>query len=136
MLTPPARTRVLVPDVAITKRHSPEFVIGTPSTYTIEVRNAGGAPTVGEVRVADAAGGPHARRRDGARVDLHRTAPLVCTRTTRSRPEPTTRRSSSSLAATRLGRAQQHGHRQRDADGDAGNNSYTELALPPSPSWT
>lgn len=49
----PARTRVLVPVVAVTKRHTPDFVIGTPATYVIEVRNAGDAPTVGEVRVTD-----------------------------------------------------------------------------------
>ncbi|MDA0184668.1 DUF11 domain-containing protein [Solirubrobacter phytolaccae] len=49
----PARTRVLVPDVAVTKRHTPDFVVGVPSTYTIEVRNAGEAPTSGEVRVSD-----------------------------------------------------------------------------------
>ena len=36
IVTAPARTRVLVPDAALTKRHTPEFVIGQPSTYTIE----------------------------------------------------------------------------------------------------
>ncbi len=51
--TAPARTRVLVPDVAITKRHTPDFVVGSPSTYSIEVNNAGDAPTSGPVTVTD-----------------------------------------------------------------------------------
>ena len=51
--TAPARTRVRVPDIAITKRHAPDFVIGVPSAYTIDVNNAGDAPTVGPVTVTD-----------------------------------------------------------------------------------
>ena len=129
VLTPPARTRVLVPDVAITKRHSPEFVIGTPSTYTIEVRNAGGAPTVGEVRVADTLpAGLHARRREPRPGG---PAP----RTARTHPDAhRPARARSRLPGDRAHHTQQLGSGALSntatvntiADGDAGNNSYTD----------
>lgn len=49
----PASTRVLVPDLAITKTHAPDLVAGQPSKYTITVRNAGDAPSAGVVTVSD-----------------------------------------------------------------------------------
>ena len=116
VLTPPARTRVLVPDVAITKRHSPDFVIGTPSTYTITVHNAGDAPTTGEVRSPTRcrrASRPGRSPRPAGRVP-HRPhwsarAPI---RSPRCRLSGDRDRGH---ATARLRRDQQHGHGQRDA---------------------
>jgi uncharacterized repeat protein (TIGR01451 family) len=41
------------PDLTITKTHVGDFTVGQPGTYTITVSNAGGAPTVGTVTMAD-----------------------------------------------------------------------------------
>ena len=51
--TAPASTRVLVPDLAIGKSHSPALSPGVPSTYTIAVSNVGDGPTAGTVTVTD-----------------------------------------------------------------------------------
>jgi uncharacterized repeat protein (TIGR01451 family) len=51
--TAPATTRVLVPDLAIGKTHTPALAPGQPSTYTITVGNVGDGPTSGTVTVTD-----------------------------------------------------------------------------------
>ncbi len=51
--TAPATTRVLAPDLAIGKAHSPALAPGSPSTYTITVGNTGDGPTSGAVTVTD-----------------------------------------------------------------------------------
>ena len=51
--TAPATTRVLVPDLAIAKTHSPALAPGSPSTYSITVGNVGDGPTSGAVTVTD-----------------------------------------------------------------------------------
>jgi uncharacterized repeat protein (TIGR01451 family) len=51
--TAPASTRVLVPDLAIGKSHTPALAPGAPSTYTITVANLGDGPSVGPVTVTD-----------------------------------------------------------------------------------
>ncbi len=51
--TAPATTRVLAPDLAIGKTHSPALAPGSPSTYTITVGNTGDGPTSGLVTVTD-----------------------------------------------------------------------------------
>ena len=51
--TAPATTRVLVPDLAVGKSHSPALAPGGNSTYTITVSNVGDGPTTGAVTVTD-----------------------------------------------------------------------------------
>ena len=53
VVTAPAVTRVLVPDLAIGKSHAPDLAPGQPSTYTITVGNLGEGPTSGLVTVTD-----------------------------------------------------------------------------------
>lgn len=51
--TAPATTRVLVPDLAVGKSHSPALAPGGNSTYTITASNVGDGPTTGAVTVTD-----------------------------------------------------------------------------------
>ncbi len=51
--TAPATTSVRVPDLVISKTHTPALAPGADSTYTIEVGNVGAGPSVGPVTVTD-----------------------------------------------------------------------------------
>jgi uncharacterized repeat protein (TIGR01451 family) len=86
--TAPTSTRVLVPDLAIGKTHTPALAPGQPSTYTITVGNVGDGPTTGTVTVTDTlepgltlngavTGAGWACSTSGATITCTRTDPLA-----------------------------------------------------------
>ena len=131
--TAPATTRVLVPDLAIGKSHSPALAPGGISTYTITVSNVGDGPTAGAVTVDRRRGCRRcrstARRPDRLVVRARRARPSPAPARIRSPPAATIRRSRFRCASPR-------GHRpdrsrtprrvQAPSDGNPDNNSFTD----------